>query len=342
MKQPHSPTIRANILASIAEELRTRRMPVDRLLRKHIGDAVLLRDPYEQIPLARFVAFLEEAADASGDPLLGAKLGDQQKPEEFGPIGLMFLASPNLRVAMTRLSAFYSVWQGGTRLELDVRCELPECIYQILDPSIWPRRQDAELSLASICANIRALLGPRWRPIEVHLEHERPVGQARLIDVALERVFRAPVLFGRPLNRIILDPRDLKRPVAARGAAIVPYLERHLMDLMRAEQTSFHSFAAQVSHIISKRLGRGSLDMHTIALEVGLSARTLQRRLAAEGTSLRDLVRQHRSRAVDRLLKDGRTKMTVIAHDMGYADAATFSRAFKRWRGESPRDLRGR
>ncbi len=176
--------------------------------------------------------------------------------------------------------------------------------------------------------------------MEVHFEHDRPPHDAREIDAALFRIFRAPVLFRQSVNRLILDPEDLVRPVASRGEGMVPYLERHLKDLMRTEETTFDSCASQVSHAISKRLGRAEVDVHSIAEEIGLSARTLQRRLTQEGTSLRDLVRQHRSQVVDKLLKDSKTKMTVIAHDVGYSDATTFSRAFKTWSGETPRDHR--
>ena len=109
---------------------------------------------------------------------------------------------------------------------------------------------------------------------------------------------------------------------------------------MRTEEITLDSCASQVSHVISKRLGRSTLDVQTIAAEIGLSPRTLQRRLAEEGTSIRDLVRRHRSQVVERLLTDSKAKMTVIAHDVGYSDATTFSRAFKSWRGESPRDHR--
>src|ERR1700753_2804598 len=129
-KQPTAPTIRANVLAGIVLELRSQGAPVDRLLRKHVGDAGGFADPYEQIPLARFVGFLEDAAQALGDPLLGAKLGARSQPEEFGPIGLMFLASANLRIALGQVATFFSVWQGSTRVELDIRRAMPEYLYQ--------------------------------------------------------------------------------------------------------------------------------------------------------------------------------------------------------------------
>jgi AraC-like DNA-binding protein len=335
-----APTIRANVLAGIVLELRKQGAAVDRLLRKHVGYAGGFADPYEQIPLARFVSFLEDAALAVEDPLLGAKLGARSRLEDLGPVGLIFLASANLQTALGQLKNFFPVLQGATRVELDARGAMPEYVYQILGHAIWPRRQDAELTLSATCSAIRSLLGEGWSPVEVHFEHARAPHDTRQIGSALYEIFRAPILFGQPANRLILAPHDLVRPVASRGESMAPHLERHLQDLMRTEQTRFDSCASQVSNIISKRLGRTNLEVHSIADEIGLSPRTLQRRLAEEGTSLRDLVRRHRSHVVDRLLKDRKTKMTVIAHDVGYADATTFSRAFKSWSGATPRDHR--
>lgn len=335
-----APTISANVLAHIALELRRQGTAVDHLLRKHVGYAGGYADPNEPIPLARFVNFLEGAAQALSDPLLGARLGARARMEHMGLIGLMFLASTNLENALSQLLKFYPVLQSETRVVLDTRRAMPEFIYQINGPTIWPRRQDAELTLSATCSHIRSLLGECWSPVEVHFEHDRLQPDTPEIEAALWEIFRAPVLFNQSTNRLILEPRDLVRPVVSRGERIVPQLERHLKDLMRTQETTFDSCAAQVSHIISKRLGQADLEVNSIAAEIGLSSRTLQRRLAEEGTSLRDLVRRHRSRIVDRLLKDPKTKMTVIAHDVGYADATTFSRAFKNWSGATPRDRR--
>ena len=339
-KQINAPTINASVLANIVLELRRQGAAVDRLLRKHVGYAGCLADPHEQIPLARFVNFLEATAHELGDPLLGAKLGARSRVEDLGLIGVMFLTSKNLLTALGHLRKFFPVLQSATRVELDARRAMPEFIYQILGPTIWPRRQDAELTLSMTCSAIRSLLGEGWSPAAVHFEHDRGHLGARESESSLAEIFRAPVLFSQRANRLILEPQDLTRPAASRCEGMVPQLERHLGELLRLKETNFDSCASQVSHVISKRLGQEDLEVDSIAAEMGLSGRTLQRRLAEENTSLRDLVRRHRSHIVNRLLKDPKTKMTVIAHDVGYADATTFSRAFKSWSGDTPRDHR--
>ena len=339
-KQLCAPTISANVLANIVLELRSQGAVVDRLLRKHIGYAGGLTNPYERIPLARFVNFLEAAALSLDDTLLGAKLGARSRIEDLGVIGLIFLSSTNLQIALGHLRKFFPVLQSATRVELDAHCALPEFVYQILGPTIWPRRQDAELTLSATCSAIRSLLGEYWSPVEVHFEHDRAHHDTRELDAALWDIFRAPVLFNQPANRLIFHPQDLVRPVVSRAEGMVPHLERHLEDLMRTKETTVDSCTSRVSRIISKRLGREDLEVHSIAEEIRLSPRTLQRRLAEEGTSLRELVRRHRTHIVEGLLQDCRTKMAVIAHDVGYSDATTFSRAFKSWRGGAPRDHR--
>ncbi len=338
--QSRPATISACALANIVLELRRQGSAVDRLLRKHVGYAGGFADPHEQIPLAQFVDFLEATALDLKDPFLGAKLGARLRIEDLGLIGLIFLASTSLQTALDHLRKFFPVLQGATHVELDACGAMPAYVYQILEPAIWPRRQDAELTLSATCSAIRSLLGESWSPVAVHFEHDDSRRGTREGDDPLVGIFRAPILFKQTANRLILDPQDMVSPVASRGEGMLPHLERHLKDLMRAAETSFDSCASQVSRIISNRLGQADLEVHSIAAEIGLSSRTLQRRLAEEGTSLRDLVRRHRSHMVDRLLKDPKTKMTVIAHDVGYADATTFSRAFKSWSGATPREHR--
>lgn len=344
MSKPLSPaTIRANVLAAIVCELRNQGSAVDPLLRRHFGYAGGFTDPYEQIPLARFVNFLEHAADVLGDPFLGLKLGAHFQTEDLGPVGIMFLASDTLQCALRQLQTYFAALQGATRMEFDALADPPVCSYQILDQRIWPRRQDAEFSLAATCSAIRSLVGPRWHPLQVHFEHDKPQLPSEVqdtVDLLLLRVFGAPVVYGQETNRLVLRRADLERQVHSARSGIAPYLEKHLQGLIRAERSTYDSCSAMVSHIISKRLGHADLEVQSIAAEIGLSARTLQRRLAQEGTSMRDLVRRHRSQIVGRLLQDRQTKMTVIAHDVGYADAATFSRAFKLWSGKAPRDHR--
>jgi AraC-like DNA-binding protein len=334
-----APTIRANLLASLAAELLRRGADADGLLRAHIEGLEPARDPYQEAPLAAYVAFFEAAAEAVGDPVFGARMGARFQPDELGPLGVVFVAAPSLRTALNRLDALLPAWQGGASAALEIGPDAAEWSYQIVESGLWPRRQDAEFTLSATCSFIRALLGPGWAPIEVHFEHPPAPGFGPRERRSLAMIFRAPVLFDQGLNRIVFDTRDLDRAVSSRRQAIAPYLEQHLRDLMGAG-SSGRRCAQQASHLIAKRMGRKPLDLASLAGELGLSRRTLQRRLSREGVSLRELIRAHRLRLAEPALESGAAPIGAIAGMLGYADPAVFSRAFRGWRGESPKAFR--
>lgn len=332
-----TPTIRANLLAPILDTLSAQGHDMVELLRRNALPFVHPIDPYQLISLGKYVAFFERAALLSEDPFLGLRLGRRFRPELLGPLGFMFQASADLRLALQQLSSYVSVWQSGTRLELLVGDLTAEYIYQIDNPLLRPRRQDAEYSLASICRLVRNLLGETWAPVEVHFEHAS-FSRAPTAARAYAQAFHAPVFFGQNLNRLVIRQSDLRRAGVSSDRSMVPFMERHLQDLVR-ESREPESFSRQVNYLIAKRLGLGPLSLPAIAGELGLSSRSFQRRLAEERTTFRRLLRDQRRSIAEALMKNRSTTVTSVAHTVGYAETAVLSRAFKSWTGSSPRSF---
>jgi AraC-like DNA-binding protein len=332
-----APTIRANLLAPILDVLNAQGHDTVALLRRHALPFAHPIDPYQLISLGSYVAFFEQAALLLEDPFLGLRLGQRFRPELLGPLGFMFRASADLRLALQQLSSHVSVWQSGTRLELLAGDHTADYIYQIDDPLLRPRRQDAEYSLASICSLIRNLLGEKWTPVEVHFEHVRFSGTPSAAR-AYAQAFHAPVFFGQNLNRLVIRQSDLRRAGVSSDRSMLPFMERHLQDLAR-ESREPESFSRQVNYLIAQRLGLGPLSLPAIAGELGLSCRSFQRRLAEERTTFRHLVRSQRRSIAEALIKNRSTTVTSVAHTVGYAETAVLSRAFKSWTGSSPRSF---
>lgn len=332
----HPPVIRANFVAAIVAELSRRRLPFQDLLRTHLGSD-RLGSLYDEIPLTRYLALFEAAARLAGDSALGARAGLRMRPEELGPLGVTFMAAPDVGTALDRLRVFLRAWQGGTTVELEIGSDVAEWIYQIQDPAIGPRRQDAEFSIAVTCSLVRAMLGKAWAPLEIHFEHS--VGSLpEQSSATIQRLLGAPVQFEQPLNRLIIDRADLGRLVSLPQQPIAPYLEQHLRDLLPFDEE--RGFAAQVTFLVARRMGHRPLSMGSLANELGVSTRTLQRRLAEEGTTLRAVIQSERARLAEALLESKRKPIGSIAHELGYADPAIFSRAFRSWHGGNPRSFR--
>jgi AraC-like DNA-binding protein len=213
--------------------------------------------------------------------------------------------------------------------------------YQVEDPTVWPRVQDCELSMAVMCSLFRARLGPKWSPREVHFEHTGADP-----DATLRTFFRARIMFGRPVTQIVFETRDLDRELIVEGADITSVLERHADDLLaqqRGQQREAERpLTARVSRLIGAQLSREQITVAGVARAFGMSARTLQRELANEGTTLRALLREHRQTLAEARLTEGASSHGAIAQAMGYSDGTVFWRAFKRWSGKSPRAFRAR
>ncbi|QRM57464.1 AraC family transcriptional regulator [Sinorhizobium sp. BG8] len=323
-RMPAFASIRASVLAPLVQQIDKKTGKADLLLAGHGILRSQLEDPYAVVPMGRYVALFEEAALLIGEPTFGARMGTAFKPADIGPIGMLFSLSPTIRHAFERMSKYVNSVQGATSSGLFEEDGDLVWNYRVVDPAMWPRRQDSEYSLAASCQLVRSCFANGWRPLEVHFEHQPPRD-----PLPLERIFRAPVLFGQSGNRIVISKADADKIYRQEDRSLTTILERHIADLVG--ETDFDPTVAQkVRALIGIYLGHRPITVVTIAKELGLSPRTLQRRLADEGISLRSLMREHRlSLAALHLAND--VKKARIADALGYADSTVLWRAHRSW-----------
>jgi AraC-like DNA-binding protein len=314
---------------------------VDAFLAQHGLLRSQLTDPYAAIPLRPYSALLEAAAARTGDRRFGLRIGAALQPADLGPAGLLLMSAPTLRRGLERFDRYIATVQSGTQVGLQDHGASVGWVYRVEDPAVWPRIQDSELTMAGICSFLRARLGAKWSPLEVHLEHAgADTGQT------LQDFFRAKVLFDQPMTQILVSSVDLDRELMVEGADATSALERHAQDILARladdQKGPGATLTDRVNRLIGARLGVEPVTVASVARAFGLSARSLQRDLADEGTSLRDLLRAHRRMLAERRLDSGASSHAAIAQAMGYSDSTVFWRAFKRWSGKSPRAFRHR
>ncbi len=329
-------TIRALFLGPLVRELTRRGVAVDSFLGRHGLSVAQLANLYERIPLRQYVAAAEAAAKDLGRPFLGLELGGEFRASDLGPFYALFILARDLQSALVQLTQFESAWQTNTVFELVVGNSTSSCRYCIEDPSIWPRRQDAEFAIASLVTFVRELTYPRWKPLAVLFEHDVSDRAA-----ALTRFFNAPVHGNADANQLILDNADLKSPVRWRleaAADVAPLLERHLRELLQPvrDEELHESMTARVNALIARKLGRSDVGIETVAAEIEMSVRSLRRHLAEEGTTFRQILQAHRRTAIEVMLKTHGARLSDLASRMSYSDSAVLSRAFKNWTGMSP------
>ncbi|TDV09507.1 AraC family transcriptional regulator [Paraburkholderia caballeronis] len=319
------PMIRGAVMGPVVRALDAAGADCDALLAEFGMSRRLLSNPYEILPLVRYVAAFERAAQVLDEPSLGLRLGSELQLTELGPAGLVFMSSPTLGVAMRKFSAALGSWQSAAAVEVVRDDEWPVWSYRITHPQTGPRRQDAEYSVSAMCNMIRLVRGPSWTPVEVHFEHAAPADLKPYM-----RIFRVPVRFQQPANGVILRPHDLDASLKSADLQMARMMERHATDLILRD-TVPHNLVEQVRDLVTRRLAREKLVVADIAKDLGMSHRSLQRHLTDAGTSVRQIIREERQRSVAELRQQEGLTNAAVARAVGYADATVLWRASRNW-----------
>jgi AraC-like DNA-binding protein len=156
---------------------------------------------------------------------------------------------------------------------------------------------------------------------------------------AFEAAFGCPVRVGAPWSGFALSPESWTLPMRRRDPALQSVLERHAAETL-ARIPSGDDVVSELRRVLAKRVSGGETRASAVARDLGTSTRTLQRRLAAAGTSYQEVLDRSRCEAADRHLVETSLSIAEVSWLVGYSEPSAFHRAFKRWRGVSPQTFR--
>lgn len=282
-----------------------------------------------------FQSALGLAAGLTGREDFGLVLARRRTMEAFGDLAPLLASAPRVGDALAQLLRLLPHLQdGGVRADIARDGDEAMLVGQVVltDPPALEQQLDHLAGAAVVL--LRGLAGPDWTPDAVYLARRRPLSAA-----AYEAFFGAPVLFGQETMAVLFRAALLDRPVARANLALNQALYEHLAG--RAE-TATVDLADQVRDCIWRGLGDAWRGEAGVAADLGLPRRTLQRRLAREGQSFRDLVGEVRLALARRLMLQSDAPLGDIALALGYADPAIFTRFFHRKTGERPSAWRRR
>lgn len=284
-----------------------------------------------RLRLCDFVAALEAAGDRSREPGFLWRCG-----RNFAPAGLSEFV-PELRAgaalgdAITTFVEALNGLQSDSLIRFRVERGLAILEYRVLDPSIWPRSRDVEFTFGFIDGMVR-LYGGEFAPEAVVFEHGLARPGLRL-DAALGRA----CIYGEPINRLAL-PEGL----LAAGDRSAPRVESASIRAAYAPRPSVAAddLSPAVRRAVLGLIGEGPIDQRTVARATGLSPRTLRRRLAAVGRCFRSEIESIKADYAASVLERTDLPAGEIGRRLGYADQSSFTRAFTRATGKSPRAFR--
>jgi AraC-like DNA-binding protein len=292
-------------------------------------------DTRARVPFVRVVTAWHRAAELLGKPHLGLESAKFYRATDFHGLAVVFLASPTLRTALERLSRYLVVVNTGLSLRVETDHDSIDVVATTLDADPEERRA-MEDSRASIIADLsRSSASGTLDPMQVEFTYPRPD------DTSLhEEIFRCPLVFGASQWRMCWRLADANRTFVADNRELALTNDR-ILDAM-VKSLAPDTLIARVKKAMVEELPSGTPSEDAIARAVGMSGRSLQRRLAEENTGFTALLAEVRRELARQYVEDREISVTDISFLLGFSDVSSFSRAFKRWFGRSPAAARQR
>lgn len=271
---------------------------------------------------------LLERATAEDDCGLPFRYGNAVRVDDFGALGLALKTASTLRDALQRLVRYILVLSDT--LEYDLRDEVGGGEFVMSRPS---HRRGAHLAnecaLAAVTSLLREITEGEVTPVAVSFRHSRPAS-----DEPHRSFFGCPIRFEDRVNALHLSTDTLQTRTRLADDGLSAFLLATLDDLK--EKKAERTLEAQVYSAVTDSLPDGRAAKSQIARRLGMSERTLHRRLAEEGQTFQSISNRAQREAAESLLVNGDNSLAEVAFLTGFSDQSAFTRAFKGWTGQTP------
>jgi AraC-like DNA-binding protein/transcriptional regulator with XRE-family HTH domain len=328
------PTVQGGLSRLAADRVRRAGIKLEPLLSR-VGLTIdQIDDPERRINAPDQIAFLQAAAEALEDDFLGLRLAGEFDLRDLGLLYYVMASSDTLGDALKRASRYSRITNEAVVLHYQPARE-PRLR---LTYSGIPRHADLqqiEFCIVAMVRVSRALSGRRFFPRRVSISHIRPRGITKFagfLGKGLE--------FSRDTDEIDFPAGSAEWALVNADARLNKILLKACEEAMLSRKSKGGTLRIAVENTISPLLPHGQAKANVVAEKLGMSERTLTRRLAEEGVTFNEILQQVKASLAIRYLEEDGMSISRIAWLLGYQDASSFSHACRRWTGKPPRDLR--
>ena len=307
-------------------------VPPAALLRQARLPATLHVSDDAWVTTAQYFALWRALEELTGDPAIGLAMTVDTDTSVHPPATMSAFFARDFHDGLMRLARFKRLCTPEeltlveTGREVQVVVDWIHAIGQEPDAA-------ADVTFAAILELGRRGTGQHIVPVRIEMTRSGPLAQAH------KDYFAAPVILNAPRNVLVLDIADLHRPFAGHNPELLAILTPALSNALN-EIDAQSSLPEQVKIVLKRRLASGKPELADVADALGLSERTLQRRIAEAGTSFRLLLEASRQELGREMLANGTNGTEEIAYLLGYQDTSSFYRAFREWEGVTPSQWR--
>ncbi|MBY6192935.1 AraC family transcriptional regulator [Marinobacter hydrocarbonoclasticus] len=282
-------------------------------------------------------AFIHLLAEHTGNPVLGLETGDYVQPGSYSVLGYITMSCATLGEAVTRIAPYEKLVgdMGTTRLKMKGDCATLIWTCNFIDPVVWPQVVD---NVFASWINYARWLADSTdaTPLEVRLRRPSP-GPEHEKAYALR--WQCPVQFDAEEDSVTFAQTLLATRLRQPDPLLRKTLEAHALSQLALLDTDT-DLTSKVKQSIQKQLAEGITRQDMVAEDLGMTSRTLQRKLSQEGVSYQKLLDEVRQQMAEDYLQNTDMSIPDIALRLGYSETTSFHRKFKAATGKTPGDFR--
>lgn len=333
---PQEWTVSAKVVQLLVATLERMGASRERFLQAANLDGRWLDSPDWRLTRNEVAALCELAIDQSGDPAFGLRWAEWTTTSSFNLLPQLLAHASTLRHAFEMLFRYKALVSDEIPIELFERGEEVELRgWFAQGESLRLRRLGAEMAFFGMFRMLRDY-GPSANIKRVSFDYPAPDYRAEYT-----RMFEGLEQFEQPFSGIVFDRALMDAPSPHKDDVLESSL-RTLAEQRVPQARDRAPYAARIRNVLLEQSAPHRVRVDTVARELEISARSLHRRLSEEGRSYSAIAREASVMVAKRLLTDERRTIQETAFAMGFSDATSFHRAFKRWTGATPTTFRPR
>ena len=280
------------------------------------------------IRLESYEKVIVAALERIDDEAVGIRAGKLLHPSHLGIFGHAWLASPSLAASLEMLRRYCRTFRKNLDVSIEYSADFVEVSYCSHMPQPYAAI-DLDSQLAGLVNLCRLQSDPGFVPASVSLERKCPRNRA-----PWDEFFGVPVKFGAETNSVVIEQSVANRVLTTAHLGIFDQHQEKLEHTIA--RLNLADVVGQVRVAIQQLLPSGNISEQKVARVVGKTTSTLYRALRQQGTTFRKLLREVRMDLARRYVADPRYNITEVAFMLGYAETSAFSRAYRKWFGNSP------
>jgi AraC-like DNA-binding protein len=308
----------------------------DALLRKAGLTPRQIDDPRARIAVKAQIRFLELVADTLKDKYLGFHLAQKFDLRIVGLLHYVLASSDTLDEALQRAARYSAIVNEGITLIFREGKDVGVC-FEYAGVARHTDCHQIEFAMVTLFRTCRQLTNHHLPVSRVSFTHHRGKDLTEF-----RTFFGSDVTFGADVDELTFLPTIKGMRIIGADPYLNDILVQYCEEAISARRVKSNSFECSVENVVTRLLPHGDAKAAVVAQKLGISQRTLVRRLASAKLTFAGLVQRLKFDLARRHLDDDTLSISEIAWLLGYKDVSAFTHAFKRWSGKAPRAMRQR